>query len=75
MLVDHLNALAMQIVAEIAANRKPDGTLESDSVADVCARAACDFRMSLDVASNFVNCGEVVAVESPQSAADRLLCA
>jgi hypothetical protein len=70
-----LNALALESISVIKQHRAEDGSIEPDSVAEYCERAAARMRGYLEQTADLVNNGQRAVAERAQNMADRLLVA
>jgi len=59
--VSRLNAMAVEIVAEISEHRAEDGVIPPEKVSGFCEIASARFRAELDLLAGFVNCGHTSA--------------
>lgn len=72
-MIELLDRIVLSSVELISSHRLPDGSIEPDTVAEMCEKYAGDLRAVLDRAADLVNHGYAPPLERPQHMADRLL--
>jgi hypothetical protein len=72
-MIELLDGIVMYSINLIAAHRLPDGSIEPDTIEEICEKYSADLRAVLDRTADLVNHGAAPPLERPQHMADRLL--
>jgi hypothetical protein len=70
-----LDDIVMGSIGIISTHRQPDGSIEPETIEEICGQCSADLRTVLDRTADLVNHGYAPPLERPQQMADRIMAA